>query len=97
MYSAPENVTAFHNDKPETSVQPPQPRIVSLGDRQPHQEALRSAFVAENSLPLTLAPRLVALAQELSRDFQALEGLKLERTCATYKRKEESALQMRFM
>ncbi|GFR80521.1 AP-3 complex subunit beta-2 [Elysia marginata] len=66
----------------------PQPRIISMADRQSHQEDLICSFIAENSLPLSLAPKLVTLAQELSGDHKALDGLKLQRTSATCKLKE---------
>lgn len=41
--------------------------------------------IAEHSLPLTMAPVLVELAQNLATDKVALSGMKLSRTAATYK------------
>ena len=41
--------------------------------------------IAEQSLPLSIAPVLVNLAQTLALDKMALAQLKLSRTAATYK------------
>ena len=46
------------------------------------------SFVAEHSLPLSLAPDLIRLAQTLSRDHKALQSLSMERQTATYKLKQ---------
>lgn len=89
-YGAPENVVeqlpavGGSTSADQSSL----PRLVSMADRQSHQEALICTFIAEHSLSLSLAPHLVSLCQELSRDHQALQGLKLERTSATCKLKE---------
>ena len=85
-YGTPENVVEQSHGL--VAPPPPTPRIVSLKDRQSHQEALICSFIAEHSLPLSLAPHIVSLAQELSRDYKALQELRLERTSATCKLKE---------
>ncbi|GBM00127.1 hypothetical protein AVEN_176375-1 [Araneus ventricosus] len=41
-------------------------------------------FGAENSLPFSLAPKLVELCQTLAKDRPALSKLKMERTAAAY-------------
>ena len=83
-YGAPENVieqvAAAGGVSTAASIPPSLPRLVSMADRQSHQEALICSFIAEHSLPLTLAPQLVSLCQELSRDHKAPQGLKLGRT-----------------
>ncbi|XP_055881072.1 uncharacterized protein LOC129925675 [Biomphalaria glabrata] len=58
---------------------------VSMKDRVSHQEALLCSFIAEHSLPLSIAPHLVALAQELSRDSKALSQLSMDRKSTSYK------------
>ena len=63
----------------------PQKPAVSLSDRTSHQEALICTFVAENSLPLSVTPKLVELAKGLSRDPKALSDVALSRRSATRK------------
>ena len=63
----------------------PQKPAVSLSDRTSHQEALICTFVAENSLPLSVTPKLAELAKELSRDPKALSDVALSRRSATRK------------
>ncbi|CAL8403337.1 unnamed protein product [Arctogadus glacialis] len=43
------------------------------------------AYIAEHSLPLSIAPDLVELTQKLSTDKVALSSVKLSRTAASYK------------
>lgn len=61
---------------------------VSVRDRISQQEALICSFIAEHSLPLSIAPYVVSLAKELSRDPKALSKLSMERTTVAYKLKE---------
>ncbi|XP_019731634.1 uncharacterized protein LOC109519504 [Hippocampus comes] len=68
-------------------VQPPRPDI-SIQDRKAHLEAMTLAFISEHSLPLTLIPRLINFAQEFGRDPKASQGMKMERTTASYKLKD---------
>lgn len=44
-------------------------------------------FIAENSLPFTMAPKLVDLAKGLAKDTKALNHLSMDRTSASYKMK----------
>ncbi|GFS21903.1 hypothetical protein ElyMa_003349600 [Elysia marginata] len=62
-----------------------QPIPVSLADKKSHLEGLICTFIAENDLPLSSAPKLLDLAKELSKDPKALNEIKMERTCASYK------------
>ncbi|GBM00212.1 hypothetical protein AVEN_32573-1 [Araneus ventricosus] len=57
---------------------------LSLNDRRANQKATLACFVAENSLPFSLAPKLVELCQTLAKDSPALSKLKMERTAETY-------------
>ncbi|GBM63510.1 hypothetical protein AVEN_73790-1 [Araneus ventricosus] len=57
---------------------------LSLNDRRANQKAVLACFVAENSLPFSLMPKLVELCQTLAKDRPALSKLKMERTAATY-------------
>ncbi|GBM18668.1 hypothetical protein AVEN_164783-1 [Araneus ventricosus] len=57
---------------------------LSLNDRRANQKAVLACFVAENSLPFSLAPKLVELCQTLVKDSPALSKLKMERTAAIY-------------
>lgn len=41
--------------------------------------------LAEHSIPFSMAPVIVGLAQTLSLDKVALQGIKLSRTAASYK------------
>ena len=41
--------------------------------------------LAEHSLPFSVAPVIVELAQTLAEDKLALQGMKLSRTAASYK------------
>ena len=63
---------------------PPTP-VVSLNDRVINSQALVLATLAENSLPFTMAPVVINLAKDLSRDPQALSKLSMDRTSASYK------------
>ncbi|GBM42381.1 hypothetical protein AVEN_130264-1 [Araneus ventricosus] len=57
---------------------------LSLNDRRVNQKAVLACFVAENSLPFSLTPKLVELCQTLAKDRPALSKLKMEKTAATY-------------
>ena len=59
--------------------------VVSLNDRVINSQALVLATLAENSLPFTMAPVVINLAKDLSRDPQALSKLSMDRTSASYK------------
>ena len=49
--------------------------IVSVSDRKNHLEAYILFFIAENSLPLSVVPKLIESSQFLSRDPKALPQL----------------------
>ena len=61
---------------------------VSIADRRSNLETTVLAFVAEHNLPLSLTPEVITLCQEMARDPVALNRIKMERTCATYKMTE---------
>ena len=64
---------------------PCQPRPVTMTDRQIHAESLICSFICENNLPLNIAPKLIELCKEMSRDQNALSNLSMERPTAAYK------------
>lgn len=70
-------VTASESNLPQQSV--------PLADRIANTEATLLGFLAEKTLPFSLAPDLLDLVKELSKDIKALNGVKLHRTSATYK------------
>ena len=47
------------------------------------------SFAVENNIPIPKVPFLVKFAQFLSKDPKALSGIKLNRTSANYKLKED--------
>lgn len=60
---------------------------VPLCDRVSNSEALILGVVAEHSLPFTMAPVLIEVGKALAEDKKALNHLKINRTCASYKMK----------
>lgn len=68
--------------------------VVSVLDRTANQSALVLAFMAENNLSFTVAPKLIDLAKSLSRDTKALNKLSMDRTSASYKTRFGLALTM---
>jgi hypothetical protein len=64
--------------------QQPKP-VVPVPDREKNAEATILGFIAEHSLPYTIAPALVELVKELSKDRNALNGLSMHDTTALYK------------
>lgn len=64
-----------------------QDRPLDIITRKARQEVLISSFIAENSLPFSLAPKLIQLCQTLSRDQTALDSLSMNRTTVCYKLK----------
>lgn len=61
-----------------------QPRVPE-SDRTSHAEATVLGFIAEQSMSLSMAPRLVSLAKHLARDPVALDKMSMERSAASYK------------
>ena len=66
--------------------QPLQP-VASRQDGKSHA-AFVVSFSAEHTLPFTMAPRVIRLAQELARDHKTLQSLSMDRTTASYKLRE---------
>ena len=61
-------------------------RSVNLTDRVLHLEAMTLSFICENTLSLTIAPKLVHFAKACASDPRALKKLPaMNRTTATYK------------
>lgn len=84
-YGSPANVEESLKLKINEQVAEQPPRPVSIKDRISNQEALIISFIAELALPMRIAPRLVSLAQELSKDPKALSELSLSHATAAYK------------
>ena len=60
-------------------------QFVPMCDRIANNQAMVLAVMAENSLPMTMAPVLIDLAKQLARDPKALGSLSKDRTSASYK------------
>ena len=58
---------------------------VSIPERRANTEAMILAYIAEHSLPLSLADSLTSLIQEAARDPKALNGVSLSKSAASYK------------
>ena len=59
--------------------------LIPISDRTSNTEAMILGFIAEHSLPLSLADSLKNLIQEASRDPQSLSGLSLSKQTASSK------------
>ena len=68
--------------------------IVCVSDHKHHLEAYTLSFVAENSLPLSVVPRLIKFSQFWSRDPKALPHLQMNRIAA-YKIKHKFSVYVR--
>ncbi|GFR15284.1 uncharacterized protein TNCT_268951 [Trichonephila clavata] len=66
-------------------------RPLDIVTRKAHQEVLITSFIAENSLSFNVAPNLIELCKQLSRDQTALNSLEMSRTTACYKMKYKLA------
>ena len=76
--------TEIQNQPPQPP--PPKPKpATSVADRVIKQEATVIAFLAENSLPFSVAPEIIKLTKHLASDRKALNELSLSRTAASYK------------
>ena len=69
-------------------MEPKKQRIISVVDRTLEMEAYILSFAAENSIPISNAPILIEFAKNLFQDRPALQGVKMDRTAATYKLRE---------
>lgn len=83
--SSSSNPYRSSSDNSDYSVCKPTTTTVPLRDRSASMEAMLLAFIAEHSLPLSLAPQLVNLTKACSRDPQALSQVSLSKTSAAYK------------
>ena len=63
-------------------------QTLSFKDRTLNTETFILSFAVENLLPLSKVPKLVEFAKFLSKDVSALNGVKMDRTAATYKLRE---------
>ena len=61
--------------------------IVSVSDHKHHLEGYILSFIAENSLRLSVVPKLIEFSQFLLRDPKALYQLRMNQTAASYKLK----------
>ena len=68
----------------QPSEAPTQP-TVPLCDRKVNQEAMLLGFMAQRSMPFTMAPDIVDLSKALASDPKALNELSMDRTTASYK------------
>lgn len=68
------------------TVAPTMPKpAIPLPDRTANNEAMLLGFLAEKSLPFTIAEDLLDLAKALSTDKKALNSMSMHRTSASYK------------
>ncbi|TKS69503.1 hypothetical protein D9C73_003568 [Collichthys lucidus] len=78
--------TSAPNQGPENIRQQCQPKLPTpIASRIANSEAMVLGVLAERSLPFSIAPVIVELAQTLALDKEALQGMKLSRTAAAYK------------
>ncbi|GBM36397.1 hypothetical protein AVEN_234788-1 [Araneus ventricosus] len=62
----------------------PEP-LTSFSDRTVNSEAMLVSFLAEKSLPLSLAPDILELTKALAKDKKVLGQMTIHRTAASYK------------
>ncbi|GFN90956.1 Ap-3 complex subunit beta-2 [Plakobranchus ocellatus] len=60
-------------------------RRVPLDDRVKNQEAMVLSFIAKNNLPVSMSTPILSIAQELSRDTEAMKRVKVEHRTTSYK------------
>ena len=60
-------------------------QFMPICDRIANNQAMELAMMAENCLPMTMAPVLIDLAKQLAGDPKALGSLSMDRTSASYK------------
>ena len=61
-----------------------EPTAVPVKDGIVSQEAMLLEFLAENTLPFTMAPKLIELTKAMSADKTAFSKLSMSRTTASY-------------
>ena len=84
MVHLPMFMTRICGGKPKQLLLP----VASLQDQKSHAEAFVVSFLAEHTLPFTMAPQVIRLAQELERDHKTLQSLSMDRTITSYKLRE---------
>ena len=62
-----------------------EPPAVPVKDRIVSQEAMLLGFLAENTLPFTMAPKVIELTKAMNADKTTLSKLSVCRTTASYK------------
>ena len=62
-----------------------EPPAVPVKDHIVSQEAMLLGFLAENTLPFTMAPKLIELTKAMRADKTALSNLSISRVTASYK------------
>ena len=63
-------------------------RIIPVIDQTLEMEAYILSFPAENAIPISNSPNLIEFAKNFSKGRPALQGVKMDRTAATYKLRE---------
>ncbi|KAG8185042.1 hypothetical protein JTE90_017063 [Oedothorax gibbosus] len=61
----------------------PADRTVDLGTKKCRTDALITSFIAEHSLPFSMAPDIVELSKTLSKDMTALNATQMSRVSAS--------------
>lgn len=80
-YGLPPAYVAFGPADKENMPQP----STSLSDRKVNLEAMLLGFIAEKSLPFSVAPALLDLVKEMAKDKKSLNGITMHRNAASYK------------
>ncbi|GBM83384.1 hypothetical protein AVEN_211450-1 [Araneus ventricosus] len=80
-YGLPPAYAAFGPVAQENLLQP----LTSLSDRTGNLEAMLLGFLAEKSLTFAVAPNLLELVKEMSKDRKALNRITMHRNAASYK------------
>ena len=61
--------------------------LTPFNDRLRNSEAMLVEFLAENSLPMSMAPKIIDISKALANDERVLGKLCMDRTTASYKLK----------
>lgn len=83
-YKAVKNTQFLHSDSSDGLQSE---RVLDLATRKCRSDALITSFIAEHSLPFSIAPNILDLAKTLSKDLTSLNSLQMGRSSATYKLK----------
>lgn len=85
FYSVLNKPPADHSSSSSQNINPPPATFTPVSDRVCNAEAMLLSFMAEHSLPFSMAPHLITLTQGLSHDKKAFDKLSMDRTTASYK------------